>query len=225
MKLKSYHQRQELPSAVIAGANKKNSPFIYNPSSTKPTTISAEPTILLKEKVTFMVLVQNLFDVNLEIEWLRLDVPDTQIDIIGRNITIGPYRTQKVYLTGVPQALGQISIPGCIVKVRGCQARSFSIYETAWKPSEDRKIKAIGLTAGLRSKERPLSVSSDPSKSVLSENFHAPTPLVFVVNVIKNQPSVSVKPMSLSQSSVMVLLGQRQQICMRLSIQLISNQL
>ena len=209
-------RKQELASAGTTGSKKNNSPFIYNPFSTKSTTTSSEPTILLRESVTFMVLVQNLFDVNLEIEWLKLDVPDAQIDIIGRNITVGPYRTQKVYLTGVPQVLGQISIPGCKVKVKGCQARSFFIYETAWKPSEDKKIKAFGLKAGLRSKERPLSVLSDPSKVVSSENPRAPTPSVFVVNVIKNQPSVSFKPMSLSQSSVMVLLGQRKTLSITL---------
>lgn len=214
--LPTRRQKRELQLAEQSSVEKKTGPFIYNPFAAKPATASTEPTLLLNEKTTFMVLVQNLFDVNLEIEWLKLDVDDESMNVLGRNLTIGPYRTQKVYLTGVPKIVGQVRIPGCVAKVRGCEPRKFRIYEAPWKPSEDPKVKVSGLSIIIQPKERPMSTSSDPSQMASYRPSRAPVPSSLTVNIIKNQPIVHVKPMSLSQSTVMVLLGQSRTISITL---------
>ena len=211
--------KHELQLAGESAKKSGNGPFIYNPFTAKTTSATIEPTLLLNEKATFMVLVQNLFDVNLEIEWLRLDAKDGLLEVSARNLMIGPYRTQKVYLTGVAKAAGQLHINGCVAKVRGCEPRTFLIFESQWKPPEDVKVKVSGLAASLQPKTRPLSTSSDPSQMASLHASRLPAPARLKVNVIKNQPVIHAKPLTLSQATVMVLLGQRKIV----SITLVNN--
>ena len=206
--LPTVRRKHELNLSGTSMTEQRNDPFIYNPSATKPPATVSEPTLLLNERTTFMVLIQNLLDVNLEIEWIRLDATADALDVLGKSLTIGPYRTQKVYLTGVAKSLGQASIVGCIAKIRGCQQRSFPIFKSAWKPYDDGKVKNIGISARLQPKERPNSVTSDPSKSTNFNASREPVPSSLLINVIKNQPILEAKSRTLSQSAVMVLLGQ-----------------
>ena len=209
-------RKQELQLSAKSSTEQKSGPFLYNPFAIKKPTTPAEPTLLLNEKATFMVLVQNLFDVNLEIEWLKLDVTDEALEISGRNLTIGPYRTQKVYLTGAAKTLGRISIGGCTAKIRGCEPRRFSIFEAAWKPPNNGKLKMLGMSARMQPRERPTSVSSDPSDKPNPNAGRGPTPSTLTINVIKNQPTIEIESRTLLQSAVMVLLGQSKAISVTL---------
>ena len=201
-------RKQELELRAKSSIEQSDGPFIYNPFAIKNPTNPAEPTLLLNEKATFMVLVQNLFDVNLEIEWLKLDVKDDVLEVSSRNLTIGPYRTQKVYLTGVAKTLGQINISGCTAKIRGCEPRTFHIFGSAWKPSNNGKLKTLEMSARMQPGKRPTSASSDPSEKPHLNGSPRPTPSKLIVNVIKNQPVLEIESRTLLQSAVMVLLGQ-----------------
>ena len=204
--------KRELQLASGSTAERRDGPFIYNPFASKSPAPTKEPILLLYEGATFMVLIQNLFDVNLEIDWLKLDVKEECLEASAKHLIIGPYRTQKVYLSGKAKTTGLIHISACIAKVKGCDPRSFSIFESAWKPLEDSKVKSLGLDALSRGNGRPISTSSDPFQMLSLSALRLPTPSSFTVNVIKNQPVVQVKPLALSQSTVMALLGQRRTI-------------
>ena len=210
-------RKQELRLRADSSIEQRDGPFIYNPFAIKNSANPAEPTLLLNEKATFMVLVQNLFDFNLEIEWLRLDVKDDVLEVFGKGLTIGPYRTQKVYLTGVAKILGQINIFGCIAKIRGCEPRAFPIFESTWKPPNKGKLKMLEMSARMQPRERPTSVSSDPSEVPHLNASPGPTPSKLPINVIKNQPVLQIASRTLLQSAVMVLLGQSKVITITLT--------
>ena len=195
-------RKQDLLAAGGTKTEKKVGPFIYNPFATKAPAVTHEPTLLLERETTFLVLLQNLFDVGLDIEWLKLETSTNSIETIVRGVTVGPYRTQKVYLKGYPKVAGHTKILGCTVKIRGCKAKAYPIFKSAWRPTDELKLKELGIDAA---KRRPLS--SDVSKDLLSKKDR-PIPVTFPLNIIEDQPLVLLKSTTLTQSAIMVLVGQ-----------------
>ena len=183
-------------------------PFIYNPFLTKPTADTTEPLVVAGEEVRFSVLCQNLYNFDLEIEWIRLDTGKIVLDTLIRSVVIGPYRTQLIHLHGTPMSAGVLRIEGCIAKVKGCRERRFPIFEAAWADTSDVKLKNVGLSAATLTIERPMSSTSDTIRSQRPAISRLPAPTTLVINVIESQPTVIVKATSLSQSAIMLLEGE-----------------
>ena len=201
-------QKRDLQLVSLKDAEKTDGPFIYNPFATKTEASIQEGTLLVGQRAVFMVTVQNPYDIDLEIEWMKLDVNGSKLEITARDVVIGPYRMQKVQLSGVPSEASQISIEGCVAKIRGCGPRQFPLFRNSWKPVEDCKVKRTGLSIILPFKERPLSTESDPGRNLLQSGGMTPVPSTFNTNVIVDQPTVIVESTSLSQFAIMVLEGE-----------------
>ena len=199
--------KSDLLIASMKDADKTDGPFIYNPFINKTQIATQEGTLLKDKRAIFIVTVQNPYDMDLEIEWIKLDTYQSQLDVLARDIVVGPYRLQKVQLKGTPTILGQVSITGCVAKIRGCQPRQFLLFKTPWKPTEGNKVKQMGLTTVFPNKERPLSSESDSGRNLQQVGIKAPTPSILVANVIENQPVVTIDSASDSQFTLMVLEG------------------
>ncbi|KAG8422860.1 hypothetical protein J3459_009999 [Metarhizium acridum] len=188
------HAKSVLPGANTSRASQDVNPFIYNPFLKEPDEVAAE-NLVAGELATFKVTLQNTYDVEVDIESMRLDTDGVDFEPVPENVILGPYRTQLVRLKGRPKASGSIKITGAVIKIRGCRERRFPIFARHWTPSRAGKIKTKGPPA-LESSSGAAPVK--PETKVLN------------LNVVQPQPLVVVKSTSLAQSSIMILEGEKQ---------------
>ncbi|KAI0898056.1 Trs120-domain-containing protein [Annulohypoxylon nitens] len=190
------HPKTVLPGVTTARTSQDVNPFIYNPFI-RADKATVDKTLVAGETATFRITLQNPYEIDVDIESIKLDAGGADFESSITSTIIGPYRTQILKLTGTPKAAGHLKITGAIVKVRGCRERRFPIFPQAWAPDTETKIKGIGLVALEHNKKLP---------------FPGPplTPDSIGLSVISAQPLVVIKSTTLFQSSVMILEGERQ---------------
>ncbi|RYP37289.1 hypothetical protein DL766_001599 [Monosporascus sp. MC13-8B] len=191
-----YHSKKVLPGVTKARTSQDVDPFIYNPFSRTPDK-EVERTLVTGEAASFRITLQNPYDVDVEIESIKLDTEGADFESSVESALLGSFRTQVVKVSGTPRAAGDVRVTGAIARIRGCRERRFPIFSEPWSPNTDIKIKSIGLGALERSKLLP-----PPGPS--------PKPHSVELKAISAQPIVVIKSTSLPQSSVMVLEGERQ---------------
>ena len=190
------HAHSALPGAAADRASQDVDPFIYNPFLKKPDEV-AETLLVADEVATFRVNLQNTYDMEVDIEAIRLETTGVDFEAYPEATRLGPNRTQLLKLKGKPKKKGSITVTGAIVKVRGCRERRFPVFNKPWAPSRDVKIKARGqmaLEEGIEPMERS-NIKPETKRLDLT--------------AIEAQPLVTVKSITLPQSAVMILEGER----------------
>ncbi|KAL3957274.1 hypothetical protein ACCO45_007852 [Purpureocillium lilacinum] len=140
------HARSVLPGATASRASQDVNPFIYNPFLKEPDEVAAQ-NLVAGELASFRVTLQNTYDIEVDIESIRLCTDGVEFEPLSESVVLGPYRTQLLRLKGRPKAAGSITVTGAIVKIRGCRERRFPIFTKPWNPSRPEKIKVKGLAA------------------------------------------------------------------------------
>ncbi|KYK61646.1 hypercellular protein HypA [Drechmeria coniospora] len=192
------HARSVLPGATASRASQDVNPFIYNPFL-KETDEAGTQNLVAGDVASFKVTMQNTYDIDVEIESIRLCAEGVAFEALAESVVLGPYRTQMVRLRGRPKEAGTVKITGALVKVQGCRERRFPIFAKPWTPPRPDKLKATGLAAlesGDSTFEAPPGMALEPK--------------CLNLNVIEAQPLVVIKSTTLPQSSVMILEGERQ---------------
>ncbi|KAL2191303.1 Trs120-domain-containing protein [Thermothelomyces heterothallicus CBS 203.75] len=193
------HAKTVLPGiTALARSSQDVDPFIYNPFLKRPDTATVDRTLVAGEPATFRLTLQNPYEVEVELESIRLDAEGAEFESAVETTTIGPYRTQIMRISGTPKAAGTVKVTGAVIKVRGCRERRFPVFADPWAPEDAVKIKAIGLGA--------LGVNA----AAVSPAIQRLKPAHVELNVIAPQPIVVVKSSTLPQSSIMILEGERQ---------------
>ncbi|KAK4193103.1 TRAPP II complex [Podospora australis] len=198
------HNKTILPGASAARSSQDVDPFIYNPFLKRPDTAMVESTLVAGEPASFRIVLQNPYEMDLDIESIKLDTEGADFESAVEHTVIGPYRTQVLRLSGTPKSAGTVKVTGALVKVRGCRERRFPIFPEPWAPDSEPKIKAIGLG------------TLDAEVTTVSSVIERLKPETFDLKVIAPQPVVVVKSSTLPQSSVMILEGERQRFSVTL---------
>ncbi|KAH8205183.1 hypothetical protein TruAng_000595 [Truncatella angustata] len=197
------HARNVLPGANNARTSQDVNPFIYNPFLRAPDKVVVEQTLVTGEAATFRITLQNPYEIDVDIESIRLETEGAVFESSVESTVIGPYRTQILKVYGTPKEAGSVKVTGAIVQVRGCRERRFPIFPHSWVADTEVKIKAIGLT----SIERTNSFYE-------SKQLNRPGPELkpesMSLSTISAQPVIVVKSTTLPQSAIMVLEGERQ---------------
>ncbi|PHH85584.1 hypothetical protein CDD83_207 [Cordyceps sp. RAO-2017] len=193
------HARSVLPGAASGRAPQDVNPFIYNPFLKEPDEV-AEQNLVAGEPATFRVTLQNTYDVEVEIESIRLCAEGVDFESPAESVVLGAYRTQLLRLRGRPREPGSVKITGAMVRIRGCRERRFPIFTKSWAPAMQEKVKAKGVAA---LEVGNADVVKPPAEGTLE-------PQTLSLNVITAQPLLAVKSTTLPQSSVMILEGERQ---------------
>lgn len=191
------HARSVLPGATATRASQDVNPFIYNPFLKEPDEASAA-NLVAGELTNFKVTLQNTYDIELDIESIRLQTEGVAFESMTEATIVGPYRTQALVIQGRAKEPGSIKVIGAIVKVRGCRERRFTILPKPWNPSREEKIKTKGID----------SLSFDDS--LIKPRELPLQPYTLSLNVVQPLPVLKVKSTTLPQSSVMILEGERQ---------------
>ncbi|KAG6324793.1 hypothetical protein E4U44_000125 [Claviceps purpurea] len=202
------HAKGVLPDTVPLRASQDVNPFIYNPFLKEPEEVPAE-NLVADELATFRLTLQNTYDVDVEMESIRLDTEGVAFESIPESAVLGPYRTQLVRLQGRPKEAGPITVTGAFIKIRGCRERRFPVFSKHWVPCRAEKIKSKGLF--LPPAEGPDDVVAATTAGTVPPPPQAKLQTkVLNLNVVRPQPMVVIKSTSLGQSSVMLLEGERQ---------------
>ncbi|OTB18951.1 hypothetical protein K445DRAFT_314806 [Daldinia sp. EC12] len=190
------HSKNVLPGVTTVRTSQDVNPFIYNPFLRDSDKAAVERTLVADEAAVFRVTLQNPYEIDVDIESIKLDAEGADFESSTTSTIIGPYRTQILKLTGTPRTAGSFKIRGAIVKVCGCRERRFPIFPQPWAPDTETKVKGIGLAALEQSKKLPFFGPSLTTDSV-------------GLSAIPAQPVIAVKSTSLLQDSVMILEGER----------------
>lgn len=202
------HAKTVLPGITAARSSQDVDPFIYNPFLKRPDTAAVDRILVAGEPASFRLTLQNPFEIEVELESIRLDTEGAEFESAVESTTIGPYRTQIMRISGTPKGAGTVKVTGALIKVRGCRERRFPIFADPWAPEDETKIKAIGLGA------------LDTNAAAVSPAIQRLKPENVELSVIAPQPVVVVKSSTLPQSSVMILEGERQ--CFSITLQNLS---
>ncbi|KAI0422040.1 hypercellular protein A [Xylaria grammica] len=190
------HSKNVLPGVTTARTSQDVNPFIYNPFLRTADKSEVAQTLVADEAATFRIVLQNPFDIDLEIESIRLYTEGADFDSSIISTVIGPYRTQILKIRGTPRGAGSLKITGAVVRVLGCRERRFPIFSQPWTPDQQLKVKGIGLRALEQNRTLP-----PPGLPLKPDSVN--------LSVIAAQPIVLVKSTSLPQSSIMILEGER----------------
>ncbi|KAH7355939.1 TRAPP II complex [Pyrenochaeta sp. MPI-SDFR-AT-0127] len=200
---------QHRPIELKTTNARKDGPFLHNPWVKKPQTSAADTILVANEEYRFLISLQNPYDFELEVESLRIAAEGVEFIALEEHFLLGPYRTQKFQIAGTARSLGTLKIIGCYVKLIACRERLFPIFPEPWKPNREPKMKRIGLNACLGA---PMSrPSSAIAPSVERRATSEPKPESLTFTVIPDQPVVVVTHVSLPQSALMVLEGEKKQ--------------
>ncbi|KAI0381844.1 Trs120-domain-containing protein [Hypomontagnella monticulosa] len=191
------HSKNVLLGVTTARTSQDVNPFIYNPFLRAADKAVVERTLIAGEPANFRITLQNPYEIDVDIESIKLDAEGADFESSVSTTVIGPYRTQILKLSGTPKAAGSLKITGALVKVRGCRERRFPIFPHPWAPDTETKIKGIGLASLEQNKTLPF-----PGPPLKLDNIG--------LSVISAQPVIVIKSTTLFQSSVMILEGERQ---------------
>ncbi|CAO2648585.1 Nn.00g078520.m01.CDS01 [Neocucurbitaria sp. VM-36] len=200
----THHRPVQLESTAMG----KSGPFLHNPWLKKPQTSAADTILVANEEYRFLISLQNPYDFELGVESLRIAAEGLEFIALEEHFLLGPYRTQKFQIAGRARSSGTLKIIGCHVKLIGCRERLFPIFPEPWKPKREPKMKRIGLKACLGAPvSRPSSAAIAPS--IEQKAISEPKSKSLTFTVIHDQPVVVVTDVSLPQSALMVLEGER----------------
>jgi hypothetical protein len=188
-------------------AQGKDGPFLHNAWLKKPQANTSNTILVANEQYRFVIALQNPYDFELGVESLKIAAEGVEFVALEEHFLLGPYRTQKFQIVGIARSSGTLKIIGCHVKLIGCRERLFPIFPEPWKPKREPKMKRIGLKACLGApNSRP---SSAVAPSIERKAAFQPKPESLTFSVIPDQPVIVITNVSLPQSSVMVLEGEK----------------
>lgn len=195
------------PAELKLATSRVEGPFLHNPWVKEAQSSVADTILVANEEYRFVIALQNPYDFELEVDSLRIAAEGVKFVAKETHFFLGPYRTQKFQIGGMAQSAGTIKIIGCWIKVIGCRERLFPIFPDPWKPMRESKMKKTGLKACL---DAPTSRPSSTVAPLTDRRKGAePSPETLSFSVIPDQPILVVTDVSLSQSSLMVLEGEK----------------
>ncbi|KAK9465262.1 TRAPP II complex [Lipomyces arxii] len=186
-----------MPKFVKLARNKSiepNGPFIYNPFEKKDDLCEGKQVLVLDEPVEFRVLVQNPFAFELDVRAISLvgNGASFSSDVISFMAPARKLYPVSIYLT--PTSAGTLNITGCLFQIYGCKETVIAIRPMQALITPSLRIKLAGLDA--RTPDETAGPSMVPGRELQIE-------------VIPALPVLRVNRISLAQSSIMLLHGER----------------
>jgi hypothetical protein len=189
--------------------------MVHDPFATKEVEEKDEPLVANEER-EFVIVLQNPYDFEVQIENIKILSETSVIASSKHGFVLRPSRTQSFSVTGGIPKPGTIRLDSCVVKIKACRERRFSIFLENWSPAADIKIKNFGLLKFQSVKSRPESDESTSSQVNQIAHPSFPSPSIITLSVIPDQPRLIVLEKPSAQSALMLLEGERKTISVTL---------
>ena len=207
------HTPQELSFLTGAAKNAAKDPFIYNPLAKYQKSSNGSAILAAGEITYFSVILQNPFEFDVEVDSISILTEGCEFEASSHNIVLGHCCCQRFILSGVPKAEGPLRIIGCKARIKDCYEQEFWILPLPFLQStvvKRNRRAPVGISARLQS---PLLDGEPGKESAIAtssvSDFSATT---LAIDVIREQPSISVEHTSLSLSSLMLLEGETRRL-------------
>lgn len=188
--------------------------MVHDPFATKDMEEKDEP-LVANEKREFVIVLQNPYEFEVQIEHIKIFSETLIVASSQQGFVLRPSRTQSFSVMGEVPEPGTIQVDSCMIKIKGCRERRFSIFSENWSPAPEIKMKNLGLLKFRSTKSRTSdeSTSSHVSQTALSS---FPSPSIITLTVIPDQPRLIILENATSQSAIMLLEGERKKISVTL---------
>ncbi|CAO1604176.1 hypothetical protein XANCAGTX0491_007741 [Xanthoria calcicola] len=196
------HAKNELDAVTRTKVDTESGPFLYNPFGQTSKAKTTKPLMVAGEEAAFRVVLQNLYDFDLEIESISLTSDNSSCESPGQSVIVGPYRTQSVYLTAITSESGSLIVDGCVAKIRGCHERWFPLFIGPWVYKPKTKACEPDLV------DLPSAVASQGTEKRNARVPQGPVASSLALDVIPTLPNVVLRATTLSQSAIMLLEGE-----------------
>lgn len=201
------HAKPELEIAEALNNKTTKNPFIHDPFK-KKAAASVEPVLVAGEMVSFHVVLQNLYDLDVVVDSMKLVSDGASLVTSQQAVVIGPYRTQTIPVSATPRSSGVLKITGCQVKVRGCRERLFPIFSEAWALRSDTKGRNLQPPDHKVISEQ-LAGGNTLEKKKTARPLPGPIAASLSIKIIERQPQLFVQDLSQPQAFIMLLNGER----------------
>lgn len=210
------------PTPLLQGRD----PFLYNP---RKAMVDKEKSLVVEnEHLDFLVLLQNPYIFDLELEKVSLSTSGVEFDSESVRVVIPANSVHQVILSGKALQSGVLTIRGCIVQALGGVSREY-ILPLYSNEEEQKHLRKRGLQAceagrakhpGLASfagdKERRLNVTQG-----IIEQSTTPSFRFLECKVVPEQPLLRIRRTSVTHGALMLYDGESSTI--RLTIDNISS--
>lgn len=207
------HSPQELSLKTGAAKNAAKDPFIYNPLAKFQKSSDGAAVLVAGETTYFSVILQNPFEFDIEVDSISILTEGCEFEASSHNIVLGHCCCQRFILSGVPRAEGPLKVIGCKARIKDCYEQEFWILPRPFLPPKvvKQKRKApVHTTARVRSPKSDGEAGKEGAAAHSSgTDFSANT---LAIDVIREQPSISVEHTSLSLASLMLLEGETRRL-------------
>jgi hypothetical protein len=190
--------------------------IVHDPFAAKSAETETTDLVVAGEEREFVITLQNPYEFDVEVERIRILCQGTVIGSSDHGFVLRPSRTQSFSVTGTVMDPGVVTIDACMIKIRGCRERRFSIFSDPWTPAADVKMKTIGLLKSRSLKSRPKSDESTSSQISQTAQLSFPAPSIVPLTIIPPQPNITISETLSSQSAVMLLEGERKTVSITL---------
>ena len=186
----SSHQPSKLAVVHDDTVTGPREPFIFNPFA-RTASANAAPIVVAGELVTFSVLLQNPLELDIDVDKICLVTEGCDFEPTHHSMILGSFCSQIFTMTGIARSKGLLKVNGCRATVAGCYEQVFPVYRAQWRPPTRVK---------LRSKHNEEGIVDD---------LNIPQPSTVTLRVIDPQPEVQLGSVDLTQTSLMLLEGEK----------------
>ncbi|KAK4550668.1 hypothetical protein LTR36_000247 [Oleoguttula mirabilis] len=175
-------------------------PLLYDPNASSPgTAVQHRRLMVHNEPMTCLVTLQNPLEVAVVVEAMILVAEgkhDVELETHGFiQTTIEANCFKQVSISVSPSSIGDFTISGCRIRVAGCHDQVFPIVALPWAPKPELLLKYLGQSA------RDEFTPGPDAESI-----------VVPVTSIDAMPVIELESISLADSSIMLLDGEKQEL-------------
>lgn len=197
--------RNSLYPIDVSSISEGDDVFIYNPFAKQPKAENQYDLIVQRVRVDFMVKLQNPFEFEVHLTELSLLTNDTEggedLECSVKNVYLPPNSVTETIIPVIANSVGKLEVFGIKTQASNCRPRDYYLTNNLIPRLED-KIKVVGVESGNFVRSWQNTQASNYS-------------LVF--NVLHEQPSITVKGLSIDSGWMTLFEGEIKNFDLELS--------
>ncbi|KAF8894639.1 TRAPP II complex [Infundibulicybe gibba] len=200
-------------------------PFLYNPR--KAQTLQGKMLVIQNERLEFMVVLQNPYIFDLELEKLSLSTSGVEVECEPIRVLIAAGSFHQVVIVGKPLGTGNLIIKGCVVQAPGGSPREFLLPLSSDEEEVRRgRNRSSWANEAIRTKYSglncfPWAKANRAKATRSSSSLPTSRPKFLQCDVIPEQPMLRIRRTSVTHGAVMLYNGEKSTI--RITIENISS--
>ncbi|KAJ3715606.1 TRAPP II complex [Lentinula guzmanii] len=193
-------------NAILKGGT---DPFLYNPRRINAT--QGKPLIVRNEALEFIVIVQNPYVFDLELQSLSLNTSGVPFESNPTSLVVPARSYHRVILSGKALAIGSLVIRGCVVQAPGGVPREF-VIPLATEEEEERLTHKRSAALCEAGRFKYSGLDNFPWERKTRSSRSSKTMLFLECKVIPEQPLLRIRRTTVTHGALMLYDGEMSSI-------------